>query len=146
MAVGQVPLLNRSSPGSAEMILGINSTHANDAEPIWKVVAAVHDLTNHRIDHVMFVYFKLVRFALCLAYCQAENDDDTNHWSRQTYVRYPMQSGRAPHLCDAEVLHTSTYTPACSNMRMDVVEDNVVHWDSDGEEATFWEVRKQVLG
>jgi len=31
-------------------------------------------------------------------------------------------------------------------MRMDVVEDNVVHWDSDGEEAKIWEVRKQVLG
>ena len=57
-----------------------------------------------------------------------------------------MQSGRALHLCDAEVLHTSTYTPACLNMRMDVVEDNVVHWDSDGEEAKIWEVRKQVLG
>jgi len=44
------------------MILGINSTHTNDAELIWKVVAAVHDLSNPRIDHVMFVYFKLVRF------------------------------------------------------------------------------------
>jgi len=136
---------SRSSPGSTEMILGINSTNKNDAELVWKGVA-VHDLTNHRIDHVMFVYFKLVRFALCLAYCQAENDDDTNYWSRQAYVQYHMQSGRALHLYDAEVLHTSTYTPACSNMRMDVVADKVVHWDGDGEEAKIWEVRKQVLG
>ena len=51
-----------------------------------------------------------------------------------------------PYTSDAEVLHTSTYTPACSKMRMDVVEDNVVHWDSDGEETKIWEVRKQVLG
>jgi len=97
MAVGQVPLLNRPSgpsPLSTEMILSINSTNKNDAELVWKGVP-VHDLTNHRIDHVMFVYFKLVRSALCLAYRQAENDDDINHLSRQTYVRYPMQSGRA---------------------------------------------------
>jgi len=66
MAVAQVPLLSRPSgpsPGSAEMILSINCTHTNDAELIWKVVAAVHDLSNPWIDHVMFVYFKLVRFA-----------------------------------------------------------------------------------
>jgi len=66
MAVGQVPLLNRpsgSSPGFTEMILSINSTRANDVELVWKVVAAVHDLSNPRIDHLIFVYFKLVRFA-----------------------------------------------------------------------------------
>ena len=45
------------------MILGINSIHTNDAELVWKGGSAVRNLSNHRIDHVMFVYLKLVRFA-----------------------------------------------------------------------------------
>jgi len=44
---------------SAGIILNINATHTTDMELFWKGVAAVHDLSNHWIDHGMFVYFEL---------------------------------------------------------------------------------------
>ena len=44
---------------SASIILNINSTHTNDTSLFYKGVAAVHDLSNHWVDHGMFVFFEL---------------------------------------------------------------------------------------
>ena len=44
---------------SASIILNINSTHTNDTSLLYKGVAAFHDLSNHWVDHGIYVYFEL---------------------------------------------------------------------------------------
>jgi hypothetical protein len=44
---------------SAGIILNINSTHTNDSSLFYKGVAALHDLSNHWVEHGIFVYFEL---------------------------------------------------------------------------------------
>jgi len=44
---------------SASIILNINSTHTNDTSLFYKGVAALHDLSNHWVDHGMFVFYEL---------------------------------------------------------------------------------------
>ena len=44
---------------SASIILNINSTHTNDTSLFYKGVSALHDLSNHWVDHGMFVYYEL---------------------------------------------------------------------------------------
>ena len=45
---------------SASIILNINSTHTNDTSLFYKGVAALHDLSNHWVDHGMTVYYELM--------------------------------------------------------------------------------------
>ncbi|KAJ3516251.1 hypothetical protein NLJ89_g1240 [Agrocybe chaxingu] len=49
---------------AAGIILNINSTHTNDTELFWKGVAAVHDLSNHWVDHGIFIYHEITTLRL----------------------------------------------------------------------------------
>jgi hypothetical protein len=48
----------------AAAILDINSTHTDDSDLFWQAVDAFHGLSNHYVDHGMFVYYELMELRL----------------------------------------------------------------------------------